>query len=76
MTISDELKPCPFCGARSVTAKEGSTFRWILAMCDCCGACGPETRRDTLAPADAVEDKRRALAEWNSRTAAAPNPRK
>ena len=34
----DTLKPCPFCGESNVSVIDGSTFRWRLAQCNCCGA--------------------------------------
>ena len=61
---------CPFCGESSVSTHEGSTFRWMLAECDYCGAQGPEARIDTMTKdRDAAIEagKRAALAEWNTR---------
>lgn len=62
--------PCPFCGHVGVDVHEGSTFRWMLAECDACGAQGPEVRVDTMAPVrglalDAARDE--AIKEWNKR---------
>lgn len=42
-----EVPPCPFCGGVKVSVREGSTFRWIVASCDECGASAGEVRRDT-----------------------------
>jgi len=63
--------PCPFCGGQSVSVKEGSTFRWLYATCNECGAQAGEVRINTLsgnrgqAMREATQD---AIAEWNKRT--------
>ena len=61
--------PCPFCGSCSIGAYDGSTFRWLAARCNECGATAGEVRINTLIPRDeawpqANED---ALQEWNRR---------
>ena len=66
--------PCPFCGSCSIGAYDGSTFRWLAARCNECGATAGEVRINTLIPRDeawpqANED---ALQEWNRR--AQPEP--
>ena len=66
--------PCPFCGSCSIGAYDGSTFRWLAAKCNECGATAGEVRINTLIPRDeawpqANED---ALQEWNRR--AQPEP--
>ena len=67
MTDKEPL-PCPFCGESSVTVHEASTFRWVVAECDHCGAQGPEARRDTTkAWPNEAEDTPKAIAEWNTR---------
>ena len=67
MTDKEPL-PCPFCGETSVTVHEASTFRWVVAECDHCGAQGPEARRDTTkAWPNEAEDTPKAIAEWNTR---------
>lgn len=67
---------CPFCGHTGVSTFEGSTFRWMYASCDECGAQTGEVRKDTLSK-DRDEAQRNAeqdaIAEWNRR-AAAPEP--
>jgi Lar family restriction alleviation protein len=63
-------KPCPFCAETSVTVEEGTTFRWRIAVCNACGAQGPEVRHDTLAKdrvAAATESNYRAIKAWNVR---------
>lgn len=60
--------PCPFCGANAgVEVSEGSTFRWVVAVCNKCGAQSPEARVNTMAPANKEEDETAAIAEWNTR---------
>lgn len=63
--------PCPFCGGRDVSTHEGSTFRWMYAGCDNCGAQAGEVRMQTLgdgAKEEWVRDARqRAIEEWNKR---------
>lgn len=67
--MTEELKPCPFCGGSITgTVSEGSTFRWRKV--DGCCADGPEVRHDTMAD-DQVSAERdstlRAIAAWNRR---------
>ena len=63
--------PCPFCGETGVTVKEGSTFRWLVAECDNCGARCTQVRKQTLGegtPADWQKaGEAAAIIEWNSR---------
>ena len=62
--------PCPFCGEMSIELVEGTTFRWMLVRCQCCGASGPEARVDTLHKDRTVALERAAAAaidEWNQR---------
>jgi hypothetical protein len=33
---------CPFCDHPDVVVDEGYNFRWLLAVCENCGAKGPE----------------------------------
>ena len=68
--------PCPFCGSCSIGAYDGSTFRWLAARCNECGATAGEVRINTLIPRDeawpqANED---ALQEWNRRAQPQPEP--
>jgi Lar family restriction alleviation protein len=60
-------KPCPFCGETSVTVEEGTTFRWRIAVCNACGAQGPEVRRTENLAAAATESNYRAVEAWNVR---------
>lgn len=67
---SRELKPCPFCGSKSVDIREGSTFRWRIVVCTGCEATCGEIRHDTMADDQVkaeVETHARAIAEWNAR---------
>ncbi len=63
----DRIKSCPFCGSLDLNFVEGSTFRWIVAECQSCGARCGETRVKTLGDQDPDGDKAAALAEWNRR---------
>lgn len=62
--------PCPFCGSTSISTYDGSTFRWMYAGCDECGAQAGEVRIDTMAT-DRVAARSAgqiaAIAEWNKR---------
>ena len=69
-----ELLPCPFCGSSDIAFQEGSTFRWIEAMCQNCGATCGETRATTLGEPDEEMDKRLAATEWNRRASPASAP--
>lgn len=71
--MTDQLKPCPFCGHVGLDFKEGSTFRWLVAECAGCGASRGETRIQTMGQgtkeewmAAAQED---AIRDWNRRAA-------
>ena len=69
MTRNEPL-PCPFCDNLDVTCYEGSTFRWIFAECDVCGARSGEVRKDTLSKdREAAQAKAEldAIAAWNTR---------
>ena len=64
------VMPCPFCGSTSISTYDGSTFRWIYAGCDDCGAQAGEVRIDTLAEDRVAAHKAAcwdAIAEWNRR---------
>lgn len=69
MTI--EAKPCPFCGSSEIIVQEGSTFRWMAAVCTQCGAVGPEARVQTCGAGDPgdwkISGKTDAIREWNVR---------
>ena len=63
-------KPCPFCGCTEINVIEGSTFRWVLATCNDCGASSGEVRKDTLSLDRMVaeqEARKDAITEWNRR---------
>jgi Lar family restriction alleviation protein len=55
-----KAEPCPFCGGDSVSCVQGQTYRWVVAVCDECGAKGTEVRGTRV-------DKALAIAEWNNR---------
>jgi len=61
----------PFCGGTKISTHEGSTFRWLYASCDECGAQAGEVRVQTLG--NGTPEQRRAtaavdaLAAWNER---------
>ncbi len=65
------LLPCPFCGETGVSVHEGSTFRWMQAECDHCGASVGEVRVQTLGDGTTKEwleqGRRDAIDEWNRR---------
>jgi hypothetical protein len=48
MTGATDPLPCPFCGHKSVSVVETSSFRWRAAACEECGAQGPEERCRTF----------------------------
>lgn len=64
--------PCPFCGHVGLDFAEGSTFRWIVASCEGCGASLAETRIQTLGEGTKdewmAEAKADAIAAWNRRS--------
>lgn len=67
--MSDELKPCPFCGSRHIEAFEGSTFRWgYLACADCGGTRGDCRKADSALPADHERNIAAFAEDWNHRT--------
>ncbi len=62
--------PCPFCGGTSISTHEGSTFRWMYAGCDECGAQAGEVRINTMTVdrSHAIKEaQQRAIVEWNTR---------
>ena len=71
-----EPLPCPFCGGTDIAVMDGSTFRWVFAACQDCGASAGEVRVQTIGtprePA-LIEAGQRAIAEWNVRSNAANN---
>lgn len=61
------LEPCPFCAHIGVSVAEQSTYRWGAAVCDGCGAVGPEIRKSY--GEDESEWGPHAIAAWNRRPA-------
>jgi hypothetical protein len=63
--------PCPFCGKEGVTVREASTFRWMVAECDHCGATCGEVRVQTCGDGVPADWRKRgeedAIEEWNKR---------
>ena len=71
MSELPDAKACPFCGEKSIAIHEGSTFRWVVAECNGCGARCGEVRVQTMGAglpahwkAKAEQD---AVEEWNKR---------
>ena len=66
-------KPCPFCGGSAVVTREDHDqgTKWGRAVCDSCGAEGPEVRTGYDLKADAPwrDD---AIEVWNERRADRP----
>ena len=64
-------KPCPFCGEKNITTREGSTFRWVAVECNACGATCGEVRVQTMGIGKPAYWKTKAeqdaVEEWNKR---------
>ena len=61
--MSDDLKPCPFCGeAKRLSVEPGSAQKTTFVMCMGCGASGP----NSWGQEDNVPH---AIAAWNRRAA-------
>lgn len=73
--MSQDLKPCPFCGGTNGQDEQGETYRWRKWRCNDCGACGPEERCNMTGAGRAGEAEARqiALTAWNTR-AQEPQP--
>lgn len=65
--MSEELKPCPFCGADEIEDWGEATWsrpaKWMY--CTCCHARGPRAIMDRDEEGDAFMERVRA--EWNAR---------
>jgi Lar family restriction alleviation protein len=65
------LLPCPFCGFTGIDFTHPSTFRWITAECQNCGATCGEVRVQTIGDgtrAQWLEDaEKKAISAWNAR---------
>jgi Lar family restriction alleviation protein len=73
--MSDELKPCPFCGGKPKIHKKELDERFAYAnevtvQCSSCG-CSRSAVGDTSKPgyADNSSTEKRAIEKWNRRTA-------
>lgn len=62
--MTEEIKPCPFCGHVGLHFEDGSTYRWGIASCGACGATGGEVRRNYPDDGKWHAD---AIREWNRR---------
>lgn len=58
--MSDELKPCPFCGGEPQWQWHSGDALWI--ECTSCGAIGPQHENST------GENQDETLSAWNTRT--------
>ena len=58
---------CPFCGQGSPLIQGGSTYRWLVTVCDRCEAQGPSIRKNNVGEGWSKEDEVEVLAEWNRR---------
>jgi len=65
--------PCPFCNSLEVKTKADQMqgTKWGMAICQNCGAMGPEVRTEYEMAADAPWH-REAIKEWNRRIAPPP----
>ena len=66
--MSEELKPCPFCGSKDIKfavfdAKDGGAIACM--MCKICEACGPTV--DTR-PTEGEAEYNDAISAWNRRS--------
>lgn len=71
--MSEELKPCPFCGGTdiAISVDENQGNKWGSAVCYSCSAVGPEVRTGYETYPEASW-RAEAAAEWNRR--ASPTP--
>lgn len=71
-TMSEELKPCPFCGSvvnpESFIETQGT--KWGAIVCQECGAVGPDVRTSYKPFAEWGRD---AAKEWNTRADSKPS---
>jgi hypothetical protein len=68
--VAGQPLPCPFCGHIGLDFSDGETYRWGVASCGGCGASCGDVRREYP---DQGEWHTEAIAEWNRRSAAAPD---
>jgi hypothetical protein len=59
--------PCPFCGCKTITVVEGSTFRWAKGECDNCGATCGDVRVNTMQTRNEDEIRAAVVEEWSKR---------
>ena len=63
------IKPCPFCGCKTVSYDTNQGTKWGFAVCGQCSACGPEVRTGYDISENA-EWHIQANIEWNNRCCA------
>ena len=77
--MTDQAKPCPFCGGTNIAPLEVS-HRWWVAECADCGAQCGEVRRQTMGEGTPVEWEAKArsdaIAEWGRRAETSDTPDK
>ena len=70
--MSEELKPCPFCGGKAKVKATKKDYVEFTIWCECeCGAqteefC-PDTNKEDDTMANIEESKKRAIKAWNRR---------
>lgn len=57
--MSEDLKPCPFCGSKNIRFKDTRGWLETCGECEDCGALGPDGD---------IDDVSSAVAAWNTRT--------
>lgn len=72
--MSEELKPCPFCGGTdiAISVDENQGNKWGSAVCYSCSAVGPEVRTGYETYPEASW-RAEAAAEWNRRASPTPH---
>jgi hypothetical protein len=63
--VTEEIKPCPFCGGTSIKVMQPPESFWPSAICIDCSAQGPLAIKTALDNPDTVYDD--STREWNSR---------
>jgi len=63
--MSDELKPCPFCGSEDSGTFKSSNLYYVA--CRCCDAEGPSFFYGVSENCDKYEARSKACKAWNER---------